>query len=184
MNTKMQFAPTFHRAQRGAALIISLLLLLVMTILALSASQTSRVQERMAGNSRDYQLALQAAETALRAAEENLLTNEQIPCENTSTPTTCPLVRQGGVAANPTEEGETWWNTNTRQYGSDAQDMAGLYADPRTIAEVVGSTKVGGLDIGQGGEQIREFYKITANGFGRSSTSRVIAESVVIAQPR
>lgn len=184
MNTKMHLAPPSRHAQRGAALVISLLLLLVMTILALSSSQTSRVQERIAGNSRDYQLALQAAETALRAAEKTLLINEQIPCEDTSTPATCQLVRQGGVTAIPSEEGEGWWNTNTRQYGTTAQDMNELYADPRTIAEVVGSTRVGGLDIGQGGEQIREFYKVTANGYGRSSTSRVIAESVVIAQPR
>lgn len=172
------------RGQRGAALIVSLLLLLVLTILALSASQTSRLQERMAGNNRDYELAFQAAETAARATEEALLAAEQTPCADTSDPTNCPLVQKGGVTAVPSDSNETWWNSNTRQYGTSGQDMAGLHADPRTIAEEIGKTKVGGLDIGQGAEQTRDFYKVTANGFGRSQNARVVLESVVIAQPK
>ena len=38
--------PGIHR-QRGAILVVSLLLLLVMTVLALTASQSTRMQERI-----------------------------------------------------------------------------------------------------------------------------------------
>ncbi|HEY5758074.1 MAG TPA: PilX N-terminal domain-containing pilus assembly protein, partial [Steroidobacter sp.] len=58
-------APRFVTRQHGAALVISLLLLLIMTLLGLGASQSTRLQERMAGNQRDQELALQAAEAAL-----------------------------------------------------------------------------------------------------------------------
>ena len=43
--------------QRGAVLVVSLLLLLVMTMLALGASQSTRLQERMSASMRDRDLA-------------------------------------------------------------------------------------------------------------------------------
>ena len=59
--------------QRGAALIVSLILLLVMTLLGVSAMQTNMLEEKMAGNFRDRDLAFQAAEAALRYAENEIL---------------------------------------------------------------------------------------------------------------
>ena len=51
---------------------VSLLLLLVMTVLALTASQSTLMQERMAGNARDLDLAFQAGEAGLRGAETRI----------------------------------------------------------------------------------------------------------------
>lgn len=59
------------RGQRGAILIVSLLLLLVMTIIGVFAMRGTTLEERMAGNLRDRDLAFQAAEAALREAESN-----------------------------------------------------------------------------------------------------------------
>jgi type IV pilus assembly protein PilX len=56
--------------QRGAVLVIGLLLLVVMTVLGTAAMQSTGLQERMAGNARDRNLAFQAAEAALRDAEQ------------------------------------------------------------------------------------------------------------------
>jgi type IV pilus assembly protein PilX len=53
----------------GLALFISLVMLLILTVLGVSAVQTTSIEERMARNSRDNSLAFQAAETALRDAE-------------------------------------------------------------------------------------------------------------------
>jgi type IV pilus assembly protein PilX len=63
------------RRQQGAALIISLLILLVMTVLGVASMGTTTLQERMANNNRQQQVAFQAAETALRAAENWLSAN-------------------------------------------------------------------------------------------------------------
>lgn len=55
----------FPQAQRGAALIVGLVLLLVMTLLGVAAMRTSTLQLVMAGNSQYSQLAFQAAESGI-----------------------------------------------------------------------------------------------------------------------
>ena len=59
---------------RGVALFISLVLLLVLTIIGISAVQTTTLETRMARNEHDTLLAFQAAESALRDAEVHLET--------------------------------------------------------------------------------------------------------------
>jgi len=56
-------------SQRGAVLIVALVLLLVLTILGAAGVQNTSMEERMAGNYRDRFSAFQAAEAALRAGE-------------------------------------------------------------------------------------------------------------------
>ena len=55
--------------QRGAVLVISLILLLILTVIGMSAIQTTTTEERMAGNMRDSEIAFQSAEAAIRDAE-------------------------------------------------------------------------------------------------------------------
>jgi hypothetical protein len=50
------------KAQQGAVLLISLILLLLLTVLALTAANRSTLQERMAANSQDANMAFQTAE--------------------------------------------------------------------------------------------------------------------------
>lgn len=57
------------RSARGSVLIVSLIFLLLMTIVGLSAMNMSNLDERMAGNYKDHQMAFQAAEAALVEAE-------------------------------------------------------------------------------------------------------------------
>jgi type IV pilus assembly protein PilX len=54
---------------RGIALFISLVLLLILTIIGVSSVQTTTLETRMARNEHDTLLAFQAAELALRDAE-------------------------------------------------------------------------------------------------------------------
>ncbi|MBD3768362.1 MAG: hypothetical protein IE928_10545 [Gammaproteobacteria bacterium] len=58
---------------RGAALIISLILLLVMTLLAISASNSTVMESKISANLTDRNTAFQAAEHALRQAEAQLI---------------------------------------------------------------------------------------------------------------
>lgn len=62
-----------RRQQNGSTLFIALTFLVVITLMGLSGMQTATLQERMAGSERDYSIALQAAEMALRDAEHDLL---------------------------------------------------------------------------------------------------------------
>jgi len=63
---------SFYQYQRGAALMVSLIFLLILTIVSAAAMQSATLQERMAGNAKDINLAFQAAEAALREAEAQL----------------------------------------------------------------------------------------------------------------
>src|SRR5271163_4687984 len=61
-----------HRApfqQRGMALITAMLLLIVVTIMALSMFRSYGIEERIAGNTRDKQRAINAAISAQQYAE-------------------------------------------------------------------------------------------------------------------
>jgi type IV pilus assembly protein PilX len=62
---------TTRRSQKGAALVIGLIILVVLTLIGVQAMRTSIVQERMAGNMRERNVAFQAAEAALRVGEAN-----------------------------------------------------------------------------------------------------------------
>ena len=59
---------TSHR-QGGAVLLVSLVFLLLLTVIGLSAIQSSTLQERMAGNANDVNTAFQSAEAGIREAE-------------------------------------------------------------------------------------------------------------------
>ncbi|MGI9326827.1 MAG: pilus assembly PilX family protein, partial [Pseudomonadales bacterium] len=65
-------AQPFAAGQRGVALFISLVLLLVLTIIGVSAVQTTSLEVRMARNDYDSLLAFEAAESALRDAENQI----------------------------------------------------------------------------------------------------------------
>ena len=81
----MNHSSSRARAQRGIVLISSLLLLMVVTIIALSMFRSFGIQEKIAGNMREKQRALQAAESAQDYAENWLsgnATTVPIPCSN------------------------------------------------------------------------------------------------------
>ncbi len=71
--------------QSGAVLIISLIILLLLTLIGATAIQTTSLEEKMAGNLRDENLAFQAAETALRAGETRLNSPASLTFVNTGT---------------------------------------------------------------------------------------------------
>lgn len=58
-----------RRNESGAALIVALIMLLLISIVGVSAMQTTTMEEKMAGNLRDRHVAFQAAEAALRQGE-------------------------------------------------------------------------------------------------------------------
>lgn len=72
--------PNFPPRQHGAALFISLMVLILLTLLALSASQVTGLQEQMASIYRADNNAFQSAERGLRDQERQLLVTD-VDCE-------------------------------------------------------------------------------------------------------
>ena len=79
MITQPKPLPTANAPQEGFVLIVGLVILGLLTMLALSGMRDSTIQEKMAGASRDSGLAFQAAESALRDAE-NCITDATAGC--------------------------------------------------------------------------------------------------------
>ena len=61
--------------QRGMSLFPAMMFLLVLAILGVAALNSTLLQEKMAGNTRDSNMAFQAAEAALRDAEADVAQN-------------------------------------------------------------------------------------------------------------
>ena len=59
--------------QTGAVLAVALIFMVLMTLVGVSTMRTSVISERMAGNYDNLNVAFQAAESALRDAEQDLL---------------------------------------------------------------------------------------------------------------
>jgi len=93
-----------RKSQQGAILIVALVMLLLVTVIGLASIRGTSMQERMAGNLRDQELALQAAEAALRKGEAVVTTkfedgtlNTLATADQNGTYTSFP-----GVAKDPT----------------------------------------------------------------------------------
>lgn len=72
MRTIASMQPVSPGRQRGASLFISLMILIMLTLIALTGSQISLQQERMAGNWRETDVAFQRAESVLKGVENQL----------------------------------------------------------------------------------------------------------------
>lgn len=99
--------PAPRKAQQGVVLVVALVFLVLLTILAISASGRSLLQQRMAGGLRNAGMAQMAAETALRGAEWKLWTS-------TSKLTSPPLLCGSGVLSGSCYRYDP---SNTRVYG-------------------------------------------------------------------
>ena len=107
--------------QYGTALITCLLLLLVLTVLGIVMMRTSVMQERMAGNTRDLNMALQGGEAGLRYGEAVLAALASRPDPSTAVPCTvvCDMAVLPIAITDPAQF--DWTNANNAtKYGTSA----------------------------------------------------------------
>lgn len=184
MKSRQFCRPNLTR-QRGAVLVVSLLLLLVMTLLGLGASQSTRLQERMAGNQRDQEIALQGAEASLRAAELLLAPTRLVVVTCRNPASTCDAYEMRtlintstNVALDLTNQADSWWNSYGRdyQFASSLENVvAGVPPEfvIERIAEVRETLSVGDANL----DTVRDFYRATARSRGMTDTSQVVVQS-------
>ncbi len=146
--------------QLGGALVIALIFLLLMTLLGTSSMRTATMQERMAGNTRDYNLGFQAAEAALRDAENYLRTTAVLP----------EFDDTGGHYVVNSPNRPVWYG-NTPSDGSGfityPADIPGTAARPRYFLERLITARPAGTETETGAAVDEIFYfRVTAVGFG------------------
>lgn len=175
----------FQQKQHGATFVTGLIFLVVITLLGVTAMKTASMEERMSGNLRDRNLALQTAEMALRYAEQHIRDND--PTTNTPTPIngitgfdaacTGGLCYYGtGVAApgEPGNLGDPAWVTNCTPLCPIAY-VAGTvfrvdgipYTAPALPAGVPAPTYlIEGIRKTPPGSSLRYYYRITVRAQG------------------
>jgi type IV pilus assembly protein PilX len=164
--TPLQFDKMIMRSnaahQSGAVLIVSLIMLLLLTIIGITGSQVTGLEEKMAGNSRNYNLAFQAAESALRVGEAATKGS--------------PVFYTGAQPIN-------WADAAVTTYTSGV--LTGVYQNPVYIIEALPKTAgtatgaEGSLEAGTPPPATgTSWYRITARGTGGTANALVTLQSI------
>ena len=207
------FPSPYHRCgrnwQRGSVLIVSLILLLVMTLLGLSAMQSSLMEETMAGNVRDRNMAFQAAEAALRDADAWLYSlprapqtpdlPEEIACDPPSPPVPTENVYAKGTLCDIDSVNYDWPKLAIQYDKLQAADLKNSYigtCDPNTApSKDVAFEELAALpcilienydfipdDMNPDtlAKQIgRQYFRITVLGFGGTGTAQSVIQTIL-----
>jgi type IV pilus assembly protein PilX len=129
--------PTFGKpqGQQGMVLIVGLIMLLLLTLIGTTGMQVTSLEERMAGNMRDRNLAFQAAESALAEGELYLQkATYPSPFCNKSKGLYDHVTAQCTAIANPIWENINWDTESVAYTGV----LSFLNANPHYIIEDMG----------------------------------------------
>ena len=149
----------------------------MLTIIGVGAMQSATLQERMAGNSRDQNLAFQSAEAALRAGEE-WLQNSVLPVfNNSSAGLRQPVTNPGSAGFWMAYDwaGEAGANGGSIQY---ARDIEGVSSRPRYVIEELPTQALPGGSLKLAPIEDTGFYRVTTQGAGQTPDAVVILQTV------
>jgi type IV pilus assembly protein PilX len=161
----------YPNKQQGAILVTSLLLLLVLTVIGVSVMQMTRMQERMAGNSRDMNLAFQGAESALRAGENDIMGLSARPSFCVEDPCTSAYDRD--VLEPMNNQSKEYWEDMARKLpeGDLTED---LDEQPQFVSEQLAFIRFSSEFDDLNG---REFYQVSARSTGGTGNSESVVQS-------
>lgn len=156
--------------QQGIALIVALIFLAVLTILGVTIARNSSMEERMAGNTRDRDLAFQAAEAALRDAEADLFPGFVGNAFDGSTP---GLITYAANANDP-----AYWKAYNWAGASQevTAALANVEARSRYVIEKKPNTIIPAVPPSVTPTTVQHF-RVTARGVGTTTETVVILQS-------
>jgi type IV pilus assembly protein PilX len=169
--------------QSGIILIFTLVLLSVLSIVILNASNSSLLAEKMSGNYRDSETAHQAAESALREAAvfiDELVSKSTLNNNN-------GLLSEGSDPDNiePDYRNQNTWENEAQFTRTNSFNTNTLADTPKYIIKHLGKQKIcnpsNPIDLNSRTENTqkcyREIFKITAQGTGRSLETKKILQA-------
>ena len=175
--------------QSGVVLVVSLVILLLMTLIGVQSISSTSLEEKMAGNYQNSQLSFQAAEAALREAEE-LVLNTQFDWVDYSADCTSGLCFDGTFndcpVVNPAtphwlDFANVWDGSKHRNYTGS---LAGVAIQPKYIIEFRCCAATD-LDAPApdpatmcASNDWSEIYRITALGYGGTEQARTMLQSI------
>ncbi len=162
-----------HAGERGMVLITTLLLLIVVTILAVGMFRSFGMDEKIAGNSREKQLALNAAESAEQYAEAWIASGGNgagITAITCAVPATAPAVQVcNNAITNPVSLPWTDGVKYTLPTIANYPTNFALYLQPNFYIQRLPGTLFGGTA-----------YVIDAAGYGGSPSTAAVVEATFL----
>lgn len=153
-------------------MVISLLMLLVLTLIGIAATRGTSLQEKMAGNHQDYQVAFQAAEAGLVDCEDFLNQVTLPPFNNTE-----GLYQVDVSTSTPFWDDWTrsdWQSDKTRQY--DGPEITGVAAQPRCIIEQLPAVTPPGASLASDTPAQILMYQLTVRAWGADEATSVLLQ--------
>lgn len=169
--------------QKGVTLVVALILLLVVSLIGVSAMRATTMEEKMASNTQDQSLAFQAAEAAIKAAVGNI--DDAISAGFTAACVSgyC-TASDGSNAAGRWEDStlDVWGDTSKHQTLSG---LDGVASQPAYIIEklehsVAGTSPSLVIGYGQQSGPPQNYYRITARGTGGTDTAVVMLQALYV----
>ena len=173
-----------NKHQAGAVLVVGLFVLLILSIIGVFATQSSELQEKMAGNVRNRNLAFQAAESAL-VAGETYLAKTSAPVFNCTNGLYKPrdINCDGALETVEVWDDSSVWGTEGKSVKFDTDgvasniDLVGLVASPRYIIEEIDTVCATNVTPCPVADQ-KKTYRVTARAVGTSTDAVVMLQSV------
>lgn len=168
-----QFLPS--RKNQGAILIVALILLTILSIVGISANRDVILQERMAGNELDSNVALQAAEAALREGESRF--EACAPAETDYYGSTDGLY---DISSNPAPDWETAADYGQGNTAWIEESLSNVSQDPRYTIERLEPVPLTGDQALKLGQTVQNavLFKVVAQGFGTSTKTDAVIQSI------
>ena len=172
-------ARPFTDRQSGVVLFVALILLLILSLLGVTAARMQTVEERMARNDDNRQLGAQAAEAGLRSAENGLSSGIYTNFAGNTAGLYAPLLSNGSPLT-----GMDWTvQSNTLPYAGPALSAVPMPQAPKIVIENLPSVAVAGDDISvtslNPASPPVTVYRVTAQGVGADGTSTTTLQSIV-----
>ena len=175
-----------NNKQDGIVLIISLIMLLLMTLLGISAMNTSLMEEKMVSNSRDKILAFEAAESTLRKSAVALAgTNLEILPSTTGSNGIWVLNAMDINSDDDNnwwqEQDESWWIANAISAETN-MDLPLVKTEPRTVLEyIMFQEDIEDITLGTGLiDPGSAYYRLTARGTGGTDQAISLIQSTIL----
>lgn len=167
--------------QRGTVLLMALMFMVVLSLLGIAMVSSTSVEEKMARNARDQDIALEAAEAALRDARiyvSGIYTYPETPLNSWNFADDCS---NGLCSVNATQPVWSAFSLDTSPSipigtTTGSPTLVGVASQPRYLVERIIIKRPGDSITGTAGGLTA--HRITAKGVGR--TSSVIVQEVVI----
>jgi type IV pilus assembly protein PilX len=166
--------------QSGVVMFVALILLLILSLLGVTAARMQTVEERMARNDNNRQIGAQAAEAALRAAEVGLITGAPAFANIGGNPGTyAPNLSNGSPLT-----GMNWNSaTATLPYpGPALTALPTVSQTPKIVVEQMITVAGSNDDISVAALTSPtpvNVYRVTAQGVGADGTSTTTLQTIV-----